>query len=106
MSTDTASRFVPVLPGSHSPFPGGRPVLRYGLRAARVLSWVLVTVAALATVTPFVWMVSVAVRPAQDLYAHPASLWPHAWSADGIHAVLTQLPFERLIINTFVFAGG
>ncbi len=69
-------------------------------------SWALLGVAAVATMLPFVWMLSVAVRTAPDLYAHPASLWPGSWTLHGVQAVVNQLPFGRLVINTFVFAGG
>ncbi|RZS86871.1 carbohydrate ABC transporter membrane protein 2 (CUT1 family) [Motilibacter rhizosphaerae] len=62
--------------------------------------------AALATILPFLWMLGVALRPASDLYAHPASILPGHWSLDGFRAVVDQLPFGRLVLNTFVFAGG
>ncbi|MDX6229151.1 MAG: multiple sugar transport system permease protein [Frankiales bacterium] len=74
--------------------------------AGRLLAWLVLSAAALATLVPFLWMLGVAFRPASDLYAHPAALWPGHWSLAGFRAVTTQLPFGRLIINTFVFAGG
>lgn len=86
--------------------PGLRRVGRLAGRCGSVLSWLVVGVAALATIVPFVWMLSVALRPSSDLYADPARLWPGHWTLHGLHAVLDQLPFTRLIINTFVFAGG
>ena len=99
MSTETMGRVL-IQPR------GVRSASHYARGVARVAAWTLLIVAALATITPFLWMVSVAFRPANDLYAHPASLWPHEWSLAGFHAVVTQLPFGQLIINTFVFAGG
>lgn len=86
--------------------PGLRQAARLAARCGSALSWLIVGVAALATLVPFVWMVSVALRPSSDLYADPARLWPGSWTLHGIHAVLDQLPFTRLLINTFVFAGG
>lgn len=70
------------------------------------LSWLIVAVGAVATVLPFVWMVGVAFRTPADLYGDPARIWPDKWSLQGFTDVLNQLPFTRLIINTFVFAGG
>lgn len=84
-------------------------LVRAGKIAARggsVLSWVIVIAAAMAMIVPFIWMLSVAFRPSSDLYADPARLWPGSWTMHGVAAVLDQLPFTRLIINTFVFAGG
>lgn len=79
---------------------------RIGGRLGAVASWVVLAVAAAAMLVPFIWMLSVAVRPASDLYADPARLWPGSWTWHGVRAVLDQLPFARLIVNTFVFAGG
>ncbi|GGM03187.1 carbohydrate ABC transporter permease [Dactylosporangium sucinum] len=78
-------------------------VLRHVVRYA---AWAVLAVAAAATVLPFIWMVGVSLRTPADLYADPARLWPGQWSLAGFHAVLTQLPFARLVLNTFVFAGG
>lgn len=86
-----------------------RPLLSTTARlrqVSRIAAWVVLTVAAIATVIPFLWMLGVAFRPPADLYAHPGQIWPGHWSLDGFRAVTTQLPFSRLIVNTFVFAGG
>lgn len=101
--------------GAQGPY-GGRPgpstagrLVTVGTIAARVgavLSWAAVTVGALATIVPFLWMLGVAFRTNADLYADPARLLPRHWTLHGVHAVLHQLPFGRLVVNTFVFAGG
>lgn len=75
-------------------------------RAGAALSWAVVAAGALAIAVPFLWMLSVAFRTSADLYANPARLWPGEWTMHGVDAVLGQLPFGRLIVNTFVFAGG
>jgi multiple sugar transport system permease protein len=93
-------------PASLRPGGGARRVLRIGGRIGGVLSWVVVVAGAAAIVLPFIWMLSVAFRTNNDLYADPARLWPDQWTLDGVRAVLDQLPFTRLIVNTFVFAGG
>ena len=79
-----------------------RPVSRLGV----FLSWLIVAVGALAIVLPFAWMIGVAFRTSADLYADPARIVPGQWTPHGVTAVLSRLPFIRLIINTFVFAGG
>ncbi len=70
------------------------------------LSWLLVAVGGIAMIVPFLWMLSVAFRTSADLYADPARLLPQHWTLHGVHAVIDQLPFTRLVVNTFVFAGG
>jgi multiple sugar transport system permease protein len=84
----------------------GRSVLRLAARVGSVGSWVVVSVAAVTTLIPFVWLLCVAFRTAPDLYADPAGLIPHHWTLHGFSAVLTELPFGRLLLNTFIFAGG
>jgi multiple sugar transport system permease protein len=75
-------------------------------RTAGVASWLVLTVAAAATVLPFVWMLSVSVRTPADLYDDPAALWPGGFTLAGFQAIVTELPFARLALNTFLFAGG
>ena len=99
----TGSGGVPSLP---EPPPWAVPVLRAARSSASVLAWTVLTVAALATIVPFLWMLGVAFRTPADLYADPSRLWPDHWSVSGFHAVFTQLPFARLALNSVVFAGG
>jgi multiple sugar transport system permease protein len=75
-------------------------------RAGRLVSWLVLCVAAAATILPFVWMLGVAVRTPQDLYGDPAGLWPGHVTMAGFKAIVTDLPFARLAFNTFLFAGG
>jgi multiple sugar transport system permease protein len=108
MSTDTIQAY-PSMTGDPEPLrPVGAPrrIGRALARAGTVISWVLVTAGGLAMIIPFLWMLGVAFRTASDLYADPARILPDHWTLHGIDAVLTQLPFARLILNTFVFAGG
>jgi multiple sugar transport system permease protein len=86
----------------------GRPrrAANWAARIGGALSWLVVVVGAAAILLPFVWMLGVAFRTNADLYTDPARLWPDQWTLHGVRAVLDQLPFTRLIINTFVFAGG
>jgi multiple sugar transport system permease protein len=85
---------------------GSRRAASLAARIGGALSWLVVVVGAAAILLPFVWMLGVAFRTNADLYADPARLWPDQWTLHGIQAVLDQLPFTRLIINTFFFAGG
>jgi multiple sugar transport system permease protein len=113
MPTDTLSpRSVPGAGHRYAgrpPSPRAARLLAAGRLLARggaVLSWTAVVVGAVATIVPFLWMLGVAFRTNADLYADPARLLPRHWTLHGVHAVLHQLPFGRLVVNTFVFAGG
>lgn len=112
MSTDTAqARRAPQRPRVRPSANQGwleavRPLLRLAGRGGRALSWLVIVVGAIAMILPFVWMLGVAFRTSADLYADPARLIPGQWTIAGLRAVLTDLPFGRLVLNTFVFAGG
>ena len=70
-----------------------------------VVKWVVIAAAVVVAVVPFLWMLSVSFRSERDLFAHPASLLPHAWTLHGYIGVWEQLPFLRLLLNTVLFAG-
>lgn len=82
---------------------GHRPRRRGWASAAK---WVPIGIGLVVAVVPFLWMLSVSFRSERDLYGHPASLVPHAWTLHGYEGVWHQLPFLRLLLNTVVFAGG
>ncbi len=110
MTTSTPQRSI-VAAVSHRDDAGGPlPVPPLALRLLSslggVLAWLIVVAGALAIILPFAWMLGVALRTNSDLYADPARIIPDQWTLHGVQAVLSQLPFVRLIINTFVFAGG
>lgn len=112
MRTDLSVLAVRQPAPADSVAPGGparprwAPAVLTGLRrVAMGASWTVLVVAALATILPFFWMLGVAFRTPADLYADPARLWPAQFSLAGFRAVMTQLPFARLALNTVVFAG-
>ncbi|RKS79942.1 multiple sugar transport system permease protein [Motilibacter peucedani] len=106
MSTDLARPATRPEAGRTVDGPRRHHGVRLASRVASAAAAVVLVVAAVATLLPFLWMLGVAFRTSADLYAHPASIVPTAWSLDGFRAVYDQLPFGRLVLNTFVFAGG
>ena len=40
-----------------------------------------------------------------DLFANPARLFPTEWTLHGYEAIWQELPFARLLANSFIFAG-
>jgi multiple sugar transport system permease protein len=72
---------------------------------ATVFKWILLGVGVVVALVPFLWMVSGSFRSESDLFSNPASLFPTKWTLHGYIGVWQQLPFVRLLINSFVFAG-
>lgn len=67
--------------------------------------WVLLGVGVLLAVVPFIWMVGGSFRTEADLYSNPARLLPLDWSLHGYQNIWQELPFARLVLNSFIFAG-
>ncbi|BDZ52234.1 sugar ABC transporter ATP-binding protein [Frondihabitans sucicola] len=72
---------------------------------AAVFKWILLGIGVVVALVPFVWMVSGSFRSESDLFHNPASLFPTSWTLHGYIGVWQQLPFVRLLVNSFVFAG-
>jgi multiple sugar transport system permease protein len=73
--------------------------------AAGVLKWIYVGIGLVLAVVPIIWMLAGSFRTEQDLFGHPAGLFPHQWTLHGYEGVWDQLPFLRLLLNSAVFAG-
>jgi multiple sugar transport system permease protein len=63
-------------------------------------------VATVALMLPVIIIVLTAFKPASEINAYPPTLFPHEWTLDNFAAIFQRLPFARLILNSFVFAGG
>jgi multiple sugar transport system permease protein len=55
---------------------------------------------------PVAIIVLTAFKPASEVNAFPPTLAPHQWTLDNFQAIFSKLPFGRLILNSFGFAGG
>lgn len=78
-------------------------------RRTRFLSASLLVVAALATLAlmlPILIILFTAFKPTPEVNAYPPSLVPGQWTLDNFSRIFTELPFARLILNSFIFAGG
>jgi len=73
------------------------------LRSA--LKWVLLGVGLVIILVPFIWMVTGSFRSEADLFAAPESLFPTEWTLHGYTSIWQELPFLRLLLNSFIFAG-
>ncbi|MEJ7648142.1 MAG: carbohydrate ABC transporter permease [Nakamurella sp.] len=73
------------------------------LRAA--VRWPVLAVGVVLAAVPFLWMIFGSFRSEADLFNNPAGLFPTQWTLHGYTAIWQELPFLRLLFNTFAFAG-
>lgn len=77
--------------------------------AASAGRWAVFALVALATAVvllPIVVIVLTAFKPVAEVNAYPPTLWPREWTLGNFRTIFEELPFARLILNSFVFAGG
>jgi multiple sugar transport system permease protein len=83
------------------------PVVRQrGGRASRGALTALVLVLTAVLLLPVIIIVLTAFKPAAEVNAYPPSLAPDQWTLDNFRRIFSDLPFGRLFLNSFVFAGG
>lgn len=70
------------------------------------LFFVAMLVVALLVLLPIIIIVFTAFKPISEVNAFPPSLFPSDWTLDNFTRIFTELPFARLILNSFLFAGG
>jgi multiple sugar transport system permease protein len=79
-------------------------------RSRRATDRWLLTVAALVVTAlvllPIVIIAATAFKPAAEINAFPPTLLPAEWTLDNFARIFRDLPFGRLFLNSFVFAGG
>jgi multiple sugar transport system permease protein len=103
MSTDAMTKPL-AKPATRDPHRrGGRPTASRSTLAT--LKWVYLGIGLVAALVPFIWMVSGSFRSEADLFHNPASLFPTSGTLHGYIGVWSQLPFLRLLLNSFIFAG-
>ncbi len=79
------------------------------LRRRDLLRWLAFAgflIVTIALMLPVIIIVLTAFKPASEVNAYPPTLFPHQWTLDNFAAIFQRLPFGRLILNSFVFAGG
>ncbi|GAB2986406.1 carbohydrate ABC transporter permease [Frigoribacterium salinisoli] len=89
--------------------PAVVPARRRAARRAPSLRWLGFAAVLLVTASvllPVLIIVFTAFKPASEVNAYPPTLFPHAWTLDNFRAIFDQLPFGRLVLNSFAFAGG
>jgi multiple sugar transport system permease protein len=76
------------------------------IRPSTVLATLALIVVSAVVLLPIAIIVLTAFKPVAEVNAYPPSLLPDAWTLDNLRTVTSELPFLRLVGNSFVFAGG
>jgi multiple sugar transport system permease protein len=77
-----------------------------GRRVLSVVGAVVIVVAALFIIFPFVWMLLTSFRTQQEIFSTPGNLIPSTFNVANYIKIWTELPFARLFLNSVIFAGG
>lgn len=94
-------------PSTQAP-PAGRPVRRRRRRLSpgSVLGTVVMLAVTAAMLLPLAVIVLTAFKPVAEVNAYPPTLLPQDWTLDNLDRIVAELPFARLVLNSFLFAGG
>jgi multiple sugar transport system permease protein len=79
---------------------------RRRIRLSTVLLTIALAVTTAAVLLPFAIIVFTAFKPVAEVNAFPPTLVPEQWTLANLERILTELPFIRLTLNSFLFAGG
>jgi multiple sugar transport system permease protein len=77
-----------------------------GFSVSRLVYFVGFLAVTAAIMLPVIIIVLTAFKPAAEVNAYPPTLVPETWTLDNFRAIFSELPFARLIGNSFIFAGG
>ncbi|HEV7183102.1 MAG TPA: carbohydrate ABC transporter permease [Leifsonia sp.] len=77
-----------------------------GRTATRWLLFAAVLALTLIILLPVIVIAFTAFKPAAEINAYPPTLAPSAWTLANFTRIFSDLPFARLFLNSFIFAGG
>ena len=77
-----------------------------GAVARRIALHVVLAIGALAVAGPFLWMISISLTPAADVFAWPPRLVPRHLRWENYAEVLGRLNFARYAVNSLIVAGA
>ncbi len=79
---------------------------RSGLRPSTVFATLALFVTTAFVLLPIAIIVFTAFKPVAEVNAYPPTLLPAEWTLDNLARITQELPFARLVLNSFIFAGG
>jgi multiple sugar transport system permease protein len=72
----------------------------------RPVSYVLLSILALATLVPFLWMIDTALKPQNEVMTNPPTWIPSHLAWGNFPQAFTFFPFSRFLLNTLIVALG
>jgi multiple sugar transport system permease protein len=75
-------------------------------RHARTLMWATLVAGAVVFIFPFLWMLSLSVKPEGQAITFPPSFFPRSFDFSPYVNVWSQIGLARLYLNTLLFAGS
>ncbi len=70
----------------------------------KIISYAILIALALAMFIPFLWSLSTSLKAAGDVHQWPPSFIPDKPTLDAYRTVLTEVPFPRWFLNSFLVA--
>lgn len=106
--TVTTKAAMETLTTSTNPFPAGSSSHRssWGRHLATTLLFLGMLIATALVLLPIAIIVLTAFKTAAEVNGFPPSLVPSEWTLSNFTRIFNELPFARLILNSFIFAGG
>jgi len=83
-----------------------RSQVRRRITLGGLIVYVVLIIAAIIILFPFVWMVLTSLKYENDVVTYPPQLFPTAFTLDAYVNIWGRIPFARYFLNTVVFAGG
>lgn len=74
--------------------------------AARGATYLAVIALAVIFVLPFVWMLTTAVKPREEIFLYPPRWIPSLWQVQNFAEAWTKAPFARFFVNSVVVTGS
>ena len=78
----------------------------FKLTPLQVILILVLTVAAVVVVFPFVWMILTSFKYENDVFTWPPHLLPSQWTTSAYRNIWSQIPFDLFFRNSLIFAGG
>lgn len=75
------------------------------IRTGKTVSSLVAATLSFIFLLPIIWMLFASFRTSQDVSLYPPTLLPRQWTLSNYMQIFEQIPFARLYLNTFVFAG-
>lgn len=75
-------------------------------RFRALLTYLLLTILALITLMPIIWMILTAFKSESELSLIPSTWWPSTWHPENFVQAWNFAPFGQYLLNTLLVAGS